>query len=119
MQTQNYYGFNDWADVASQFSAEIGPVPELVYAVYSTPAYEGSADVVFRRNDEWFHGSGGHCSCYGLKGQWEPEVIDPTDHIKAVAEGKRVLLVSDSEGDYPEATQENFNAWLAWAAAQP
>jgi hypothetical protein len=100
MQNKNYFGFADWPDVIWQFSAPQAEAaePEMVYAVYSTPPYEGAADVIYRRGDKWFHVNGGHCSCYGLEDQWEPEEIDPSVHLAAIATGKKVLLVSDSEG---------------------
>jgi hypothetical protein len=125
MQAKQYYGFSAWGPkdnydtVAGNFSEELGPEPELIYAVYSTPAYEGNAEVIYRQGGKWFEASGGHCSCYGLEEQWDPKEIDPTEHLRAVNEGKKVLLVYDSENDYPEATQENFDAWLKWAVQQP
>lgn len=118
MDAHKYFGFSDWADVIGQF----GPVPdhdmtepELAYAVYSTPAYEGSATVVYRRDGQWFENSGGHCSCYGLEDQWGPTPLDPQVHLTALTNGKRDLCVADTEGDYPEATQEAFDAWFAAA----
>lgn len=121
MQSREYYGFSGWSgedynSIASSFEANIGPEPEFVYAVYSTPAYEGCADVVFKRDGEWWHASGGHCSCYGLEGQWGAEKFNPQDHLSAVADGRQLLLIADTEGDYPQATQEHFNEWLRWAA---
>lgn len=123
MKAQNYYGFENWngdeyGSVAKNFSAEIGPEPELVYAVYSTPAYEGSATVIFKRDGKWFEASGGHCSCYGLEGQWEPTELNPQEHLAAVAAGKRILHAADTQGDYPEATDAAFDEWLKWAVAQ-
>lgn len=115
MKRHNYFGFEDWADVIGQFSAPTRLEPELVYAVYSTPPYEGSADVIYREAGRWYHVNGGHCSCYGLEDQWEPEDLDPAIHLAALKEGKRLLNVYDSENDYPEATRENFDAWLNWA----
>jgi hypothetical protein len=119
MQAHQYYGFDDWNSVAANFEQEIGPEGDLVYALYSKPPGEGSADVVFRRNGEWRHAGGGHCSCYGLEGQWRPETFDPAIHIEALKQGKRYFYILDTEGDYPEATPEAFDAWLQWAVAQP
>lgn len=117
MNAHNYFGFDDWADVISQFNAgdDDKTEPEFVYAIYNTLSYEGSADVVFRRNGKWFHNNGGHCSCYCLEDQWNPAALDPQVHLLAVANGKRDLCVADTEGDFPAATQEAFDAWLAWA----
>lgn len=124
MEMRKYFGFEGWGkkdgeygSVAANFDADIGPEPDFVYAVYSTPAYEGHASVVYKRDGKWFEAGGGHCSCYGLEGQWEPTEIDPALHLQALDAGKKILLVSDSEGDFPEATQENFDAWLRQAIA--
>lgn len=113
-----YFGFGDWKDVIGQFYAGKIPEPKYVYAVYSTPAYSGSATVIFKQGRKWFEASGGHCSCYGLEDQWGPQEINPRDHLKAVKEGKKILLVADTEGDYPEATQEHFDKWLAQVTKQ-
>jgi hypothetical protein len=118
MKAQNYYGFDNWDGVAGNFSAEIGPEPELVYAAYSTPAYEGSATVIYKRDGKWFEATGGHCSCYGLEGQWEPSELKPEEHLQALANGKRMLHAADTERDYPEATDEAFDEWLKWAVSQ-
>lgn len=117
MKQQNYFGFTNWAYVCDQFTApEIDRVePELVYAVYNTPSYEDSADVVFRRDGKWFHNNGCHCSCYGLEDQWDTTPLDTSIHLLAIANGKRDLCIVDTEGDFPEATQQAFDAWLAEA----
>lgn len=125
MQARNYYGFSGWrgkkwdGSIESQFATMMGPEPELVYAVYSTPSYEGHASVIYRQAGQWFEAGGGHCSCYGLEDQWTPEPIDPSQHLQALESGRSILLVADSEGDYPEATQTAFNEWLRWAVTQP
>lgn len=46
---------------------------EILLASYGTPAYEGYAFVLFKRDGKLFEVNGSHCSCYGLEGQWEPE----------------------------------------------
>lgn len=48
---------------------------KLLYVYYSYENYSGYSDVIFEKDGELFHVSGGHCSCYGLEGQWKP---DPT-----------------------------------------
>lgn len=118
MKNREYYGFagwtgDKWDSVAGNFQTELGKEPKYVYAVYSTPAYEGSATVIYSEDGrKWFEVTGGHCSCYGLEGQWEPREIDPGVHLKALEAGKKELLVADTEGDYPLATQERFDKWL-------
>jgi len=112
---RNYFGFDGWKGVAENFCADLGAEPEFVYAIYNQPAYEGRVDVVYCRDGKWWHVSGGHCSSYGLDNQWEPQETDPRDHFLALSQGKRILDVSDSEGEFPTATSAAFDAWLRWA----
>lgn len=37
--------------------------------------YDGSAYVLFEKNNKLFEVYGGHCSCFGLEGQFNPEEI--------------------------------------------
>jgi len=46
---------------------------EILLAVYDNEDYEGSAFVLFQQNGKLYEVNGGHCSCYGLEGQWDPE----------------------------------------------
>lgn len=70
-----YYGFENQGDMANAFeiSSEQLEGVEVLYAAYDCECYEGSAHVIFRKDDKLYEVNGGHCSCYGLEGQWEPE----------------------------------------------
>ena len=46
---------------------------EILFASYGYENYSGDAFVLFRRDGKLYEVNGGHCSCYGLEGQWEPE----------------------------------------------
>lgn len=46
---------------------------EILLASYSYENYSGDAFVLFRKDGKLYEVNGGHCSCYGLEGQWEPE----------------------------------------------
>jgi len=109
-----YFSFAGWDDVLREFSAEAGqPEPEFVYAIYNHPDYAGAAAVVFYQDGAWFHNSGSHCSCYGLEDSgWNPETFDPMDHFMALSQNKLILAIQDTEGEFPQATQEFFNLWL-------
>lgn len=68
----------DWsslAGMAKDFEIEGLPHIDVVLASYTSDGYEGSAFVLFYDHDKqgYFEVHGGHCSCYGLEGQWEPE----------------------------------------------
>jgi hypothetical protein len=67
--------FGSVEDVCDQFNIGQDELKDaLVYAaVYSYEDYSGSAFVLFEKDGKLFSVSGGHCSCYGLEGQWTPE----------------------------------------------
>lgn len=46
---------------------------KVLLAWYEYEDYSGSAFVLFRKDRKLYEVNGGHCSCYGLEGQWEPE----------------------------------------------
>lgn len=45
----------------------------ILFASYSYANYSGDAFVLFEKEGKLFEVNGGHCSCYGLEGQFEPE----------------------------------------------
>lgn len=88
-------------DIIDQFSA---PADALTGATvhlarYQYEDYSGSAIVIFEKDGKLFEVNGGHCSCYGLEGQWEPEETSwqaikmrPDEDIQAmIAEREKVL----------------------------
>lgn len=69
---------HDWADVDGLMADfDIGPEVlegcEILLASYTYQDYQGDAFVLFRKDGQLFEVNGGHCSCYGLGGQWDPE----------------------------------------------
>lgn len=51
----------------------------VLLACYTQEYYEGSAFVLFLQDGRLFEVNGTHCSCYGLEGQWEPELTTVQD----------------------------------------
>ncbi len=45
---------------------------DILYAAYETGYYCGSSIVLFKKDEKLFIVEAGHCSCYGLEGQWDP-----------------------------------------------
>lgn len=45
----------------------------ILLASYTYEDYSGDAFVLFERGGKLYEVNGGHCSCYGLEDQWEPE----------------------------------------------
>jgi hypothetical protein len=68
-----YYGeFDSKADICKEF--QIGHFDgEVLFAQYEYLDYDGSAVVLFAHDGKLWFVEGGHCSCYGLEDQWEPE----------------------------------------------
>jgi hypothetical protein len=67
---------NDWSDkqtLAIQFDSPIIESKNILFASYGCECYEGNAFVLFEEDGKLFEVNGGHCSCYGLEGQFEPE----------------------------------------------
>ena len=48
----------------------------ILFASYSYADYSGDAWVLFEKDGKLYEVNGGHCSCYGLEGQWEPEEVN-------------------------------------------
>jgi hypothetical protein len=66
---------NDWSDkegVARDFETNLDNV-NILFASYTYENYSGEAFVLFEQDGKLFEVNGGHCSCYGLEGQWAPE----------------------------------------------
>lgn len=47
----------------------------ILFASYHYMNYEGDAWVLFEKDGVLYEVNGGHCSCYGLEGQWEPDEV--------------------------------------------
>lgn len=87
-----FVGFDDADDIADEFSGRswglggdtVYPKPdlsntEIAVAVYDGNGYSMNTFILFRNTEDgaWYEVNGSHCSCYGLEGQWEPELVDP------------------------------------------
>ena len=81
-----FNGFDDAADVASQFNVPEAADLNILVAVYETPSYEGYAFVLFEREGKLYEVNGSHCSCYGLEDQWGEEEVVPAALLMRVEE---------------------------------
>lgn len=84
MKTEVFAGsFKNKEDIANEFKIGLEELDNLriIYAIYDEDGYGGSADVFFvdTYTGTYFEVRGDHCSCYGLEGQWEPELIGDED----------------------------------------
>lgn len=46
---------------------------KILFAWYGNESYDGSAFVLLERDGKLYEVNGGHCSCFGLEDQWDPE----------------------------------------------
>ena len=67
--------FENKADVQREFDCSDKDMEgvKILLAWYGYGDYDGSAFVLFERDDKLYEVNGGHCSCYGLEDQWDPE----------------------------------------------
>lgn len=67
--------WEDEQDIINDFELEQNALNGafVLLAEYNYQDYEGSAFVLFERDGQLYEVNGGHCSCNGLEGQWEPE----------------------------------------------
>lgn len=59
-------------DVAREFDVDLTGRTILV-ATYDESGYDGYAFVLFREGGKLYEVNASHCSCHGLRGEWEPE----------------------------------------------
>ena len=48
---------------------------KILFATYGYGSYDGDAWVLAEKDGQLFEVRGGHCSCYGLEGQFDPEPV--------------------------------------------
>lgn len=79
-----YDGFDDRDAMIASFEYSYGEVTDevraryptddqILLAIYEYGNYEGSAFVLYEQDGKLYEVNGGHCSCNGLEGQWDPE----------------------------------------------
>jgi hypothetical protein len=67
--------FTNVEDICREFQTDADELKgaKVYAAMYRYEDYSGSAMVLFEKDGKLFSVHGGHCSCYGLEGQWKPE----------------------------------------------
>lgn len=60
---------------------------KILFASYGYENYSGDAFVLFEENGELYEVNGGHCSCYGLEGQWTPSLASLEELKYRLTEG--------------------------------
>lgn len=85
----------------------------MLVAVYDTPPWHGEAFVLFEdmRDHLLYEVNASHCSCYGLEGQWEPELINRNELVSRPA-----YIGSRYDTEYTELNEQIRSAM--WSAMQ-
>lgn len=93
--------FRNKEDVKHEFAVKDDALNDafILLAWYGYGDYDGSAFVLFERGGKLYEANGGHCSCNGLEGQWEPEETSAAELIHRIKEGHL-----GSDGYYDENT---------------
>ena len=81
--------FKDIDDIKGSFNItdeDLAGV-RIYFAWYGSGSYDGSAFVLFKKGGKLYEVNGGHCSCYGLEGQWEPEETTKAAIIARIKDG--------------------------------
>ena len=70
-----YFGFESAEDMCASFRIDQDMLSgvKILVACYDEWDYEGHAFVLYESEGRLFEVNAGHCSCYGLEDQWEPE----------------------------------------------
>lgn len=94
MMTSNQVYFNDWEDTKEDgllHDFDIEPKIlfgcTIIFAAYTYEDYSGDTLVIFEKGGKLYRVDGGHCSCYGLEDQWEPEELDPKAFLHTLEKG--------------------------------
>lgn len=84
---------------------------EILYAEYTYEDYSGDAYVLGydTEKEKWFEVHGGHCSCYGLEGQWEEDYYDSEEQLSDVL--KKRFCGDKGYSRYASSSWE-FKEWL-------
>jgi hypothetical protein len=84
---------------------------KILLAWYGYGDYDGSAFVLFERDGKLYEVNGGHCSCYGLEGQWDPEETSVEALRYRIVEGELGKSSYYDEGMFDVALKKILTRW--------
>lgn len=95
-------GFACNEDICREFQIDENELHDAVVyaAVYRYGNYEGNAVVIFEKDGQLYSVHGGHCSCYGLEGQWSPEKESWENILHWLDKGNMFWELSDDQKAY-------------------
>jgi hypothetical protein len=105
MKTKYLDEFTSREDIEKQFETTLPQDANILIAYYSCANYEGQAYVLYEQGGKLFEVTGGHCSCNGLEGQWEPEETSISALRMIIKDGTK-YEVNDVKNDLTEVLDE-------------
>ncbi|ASZ76375.1 hypothetical protein [Proteus phage PM2] len=85
--------FTSKEDICNEFQIppDVLADKEIVLAYYDCEDYCGCAIVIYVDTlGQFWEVHGSHCSCYGLEGQWEPELIGDFELFKEYSKTQQI-----------------------------
>lgn len=99
----------NWKEITDAFDIQQNEPDELLFAEYGGGSYDGDAFVAYRNGEKFYTVEGGHCSCFGLEGQWKPEEYTKELFIEIL---KKRIETNSYDSDYPSMDKETFETIL-------
>jgi hypothetical protein len=68
------HGFADLDDLKQEYQITDEDLDgcTILFACYEIEGYEGCSTIILEKDGKLWINEAGHCSCYGLEGQWDP-----------------------------------------------
>lgn len=104
--------FEKREDVFYEFKIEDSG-ENILFAWYGYGCYDGSAFVLFERDGRLYEVNGGHCSCFGLEDQWEPEETSVEVLMHRIDNGSLGDDGYSSGGYFGDQLKDVLNDWKA------
>jgi hypothetical protein len=103
-----FYG--DWdslEDMAKEFREDISIFngANILFAAYEYADYSGSAYVLYEYEGNLYEVNGGHCSCYGLEDQWNPEETSKEEVLYRLNKGSSYGIFHGHKKEIKEALE--------------
>lgn len=84
---------------------------KILFAWYGDGDYCGQAFVLFERGGQLYEVNAGHCSCYGLEGQWDPEKTSVEALHHRLDKGQLGQCEFYTDGVFNVELKEIINQW--------
>lgn len=105
--------FADKEDVIGEFAVNADALDGafILLAWYGHADYDGSAFVLYVKDDKLYEVNGGHCSCNGLEGQWKPEETTAAALIHRIKVGSLGCDTYSTDGLFADDLLEILERW--------